>query len=274
MPYTNENNYVPDSFYDVITRFMQGVNEEFGTDFVYETFVGTGFYKFFYLIAQNILGAENSFAEAYAKLQDFIRYMNEKIAVPKTPREGLIESFAARNYVLSLRPQTLETAGILAACVQVDPSAEDFPAKKEEILTMLKDYTIAGLYYDGDQRGMVRISNGQEFEFAFFAPVRYEMTLRLSIQVSQNTLLLIPTEQAIKEALLENLTAQYRLGNDFEPEKYFTISRDAPYAASVLLEWKTEDSTFSSDILKANFKDLYLFDENRLEVVIENAATV
>lgn len=271
MPYNNDNNYIPETFQDIMTRFMQGVNSFFGTSFTYESFVGTGFYKYFFVIAQNILTAENTFAEAYVKLQDYIRTTNERIAIPKTPRQGLIDTFAKAGYVISIEPQTQENAGTLGVCVDTDPESGEFADKKKQILTMLKDYTIAGLYYNGEHRGNVRLSNGQDFEFAFFTPNRQEMSLKLSITLSQNSNIVADNEEEVRQKVLANLASLYRLGNDFEPAKYFTISRDGEYASAVELQWSLSgaENDYSKDILKANFKDLFLFDAARIEVVFK-----
>lgn len=271
MPYSDKMNYTPDSFTDIITRLMDGVNEQFHTDFTYETFVGTGFFKFFYTLAQEILAREHEFAEAYVKLQDFIRTTNERIAIPKTPRDGLIKTFAQRGYTISLRPQTLETAGRLGVCVEIDPTASDYGEKKAEILEMLRRYTTGGLYYDGNHRGMVRLSNGQDWEFGFYSPNRKTAHLRLTVTVSQNTSLLSEDEEEIRKKLLDNIAAQYGLGFDFEPEKYFTISRDAPYASSVKLEWKT-NGIFSGAVYSADFQDLFVVDAARTEVIVNDAS--
>lgn len=267
MPYTTDQNYIPDTFADIMNSFMQGVNARFGTSFTKETFVGTGFYKYFYEVAQNILTAENTFAEAYAKLQDYFRHTNETIAIPKTPREGLIKTFADAGYVVSLEPQTEDNAGTLGVCVLVDPSAENYAAQKSQILTMLKDYTVAGLYYAGTERGEVTLSNGQVFEFAFYTPSKKDASLKLDITLSKNSTVLADKEDEVKDKLLANLAQLYTLGNNFEPEKYFTISRDAPYASAVKLQWKT-DGAYSSAVYPADFRDLLQFSKDRIEVVI------
>lgn len=268
MAFTTDNNYVPDSFDDLMTRFMEGVNNRFGTTYARDTFVGTGWYKFFYVIAQCILEVEQVFAETYAKLQDFIRTTNETIAIPKTPREGLIKTFADRGYLISIQPQTQSNAGTLGVCVDVDSSASDWATTKQTILDILKDYTVAGLYYSGAHTGTSRLSNGQDFTFAFDTPTRKNTHLRLTVTLSQNTNIVADDEQTIKEKLLSNLSELYKLGNNFEPEKYFTISRDAPYASAVKLEYSFDGSTYESAIYTANYKDLMLFDISRIWVVI------
>ena len=271
MPYNNDNNYIPETFQDVMTRFMQGVNSFFGTNFTYESFVGTGFYKYFFVAAQNVLEAENTFAEAYVKLQDYIRTVNERIAIPKTPRQGLIDTFAKAGYVISIEPQTQDNAGTLGVCVDTDPNSGQFGDRKKQILSMLKDYTVAGLYYNGEHRGNVRLSNGQDFEFAFYTPTRKEMSLKITITLSQNSNIVADNEDQVRKKLLTNLSQLYRLGNDFEPSKYFTISRDAEYASEIEIQWSLSgaDNDYSKSILKANFKDLLLFAESRIKVVFK-----
>lgn len=270
MPYSTENNYTPESFNDIMTRFMQGVNSRFGTNYTLESFVGTGWYKFFYPIAQNILTVENLFAETYVKLQDYIRTTNETIAIPKTPREGLIKTFADRGFLVSLEPQTLANAGVLGVCVDVDPTAEDFATTKQTILDILRDYTVAGLAYHGAHEGTSRLSNGQDFSFAFDTPTRKAAYVKLTVTLSQNTNLVADNEAVIKQKLLANLAELYKLGNNFEPEKYFTISRDAPYASAVSLQYSFTgaDASYTSTIYEADFKDLLEFDSSRVWVVI------
>ena len=270
MPFTTDNNYVPETFDDLMTRFMNGVNSRFGTAYTQESFVGTGWYKFFYVIAQNILTAENLFAETYAKLQDYIRTTNEQIAIPKTPREGLIKTFADRGFIISIEPQTLSNAGQLGVCVDVDPAAAGFAQTKQTILDILKEYTVAGLYYNGNQTGTSRLSNGQDFDFAFYTPTRRAMHLKLNVQLSQNTSIVADDADTIKSKLLANLADLYQLGNNFEPDKYFTISRDAPYASKITLSYSFtgEEGTYLTDVYQADFKELLQFSDEHIEVVI------
>ncbi len=270
MPFTTENNYVPETFNDLMIRFMQGVNSQFGTNYTQESFVGTGWYKFFYPIAQNILTVENLFAQTYAKLQDYIRTTNETIAIPKTPREGLIKTFADRGFLISIEPQTLANAGVLGVCVEVDPTADDFADTKQTILDILRDYTVAGLAYHGAHTGTSRLSNGQDFSFAFDTPTRKATHLQLTVTLSQNTTIVADSEATVKEKLLANLAALYKLGNNFEPEKYFTISRDAPYASKITLAYSFsgEEGTYETEVYQADYKELLQFAAERIEVVI------
>ncbi len=270
MPFNDEGGFVPDSFNDIMGRLREGINAQFATTFTEEDFEGSNFYKFCYALAQEVLAREIEFAEAYAKLQDYIRAQNLVLSAPKTPVDGLIAAFKAKGYAMSLRPMTADTAGKMAACVNVDTGATDYAVKKAEILELLKTYTVGGIYFEGTESGAVVLSNGQSFTFAFFPPVKYNAYLKLTISLSTNTAILKDSDAVIKEKLLKNLSELYALGRNFEPDRYFNIYRDAPYASAVKLEWKkaAEDS-FSDGVYQADFKDLFEFIADRIEVVTE-----
>lgn len=268
MPFSKENNYTPETFDDVMTRLREGVNAKFGTSYTQTSFVGTGWYKFFYPLVQQILETENLFAQTYAKLQDYIRQSNEKIAQPKTPREGLIEVFKQNGYTASLKPQTVSNGGTLYLCVDLNPNDADFNSHAQKVWDLLKTYTVAGLYYNGTHRGTSRLSNGQDFTFAFDTPTRTPIYLKLQVQLSQNSTIVADKESVIKEKLLANLDQFYHLGNNFEPARYFTVSRDAPYAAAVALSYSTDDETYSTAVYQAEYTDLFVFDVSRISVEI------
>ena len=44
----SEGGYIPSDFEDILSRIIVRVNEEFGTDYTRQTFIGTNFYKCFY----------------------------------------------------------------------------------------------------------------------------------------------------------------------------------------------------------------------------------
>ncbi|WP_424244958.1 hypothetical protein Dip510_000066 [Elusimicrobium posterum] len=270
MPYYNDSGFIPATFDDAMQLIMEGVNEKFKTSYTYDTFQGTNFYKFFYSLVQNGIETENIFAEIYAKYQDYIRTTNEKIAIPKTPVEGLIKTFKdVLGITLSVKQQDADNAGTLAVCAQLKEEDEDYASKKIKVLNALKDYTVAGLYYEGDQRGEAALSNGQFFEYGFYLPVYHPAQLRLEITNSRNTNLLVDSDEDIKEKVLANIKNLYGLGVDFNPERYFTVERDAPYAGKVVLKYKTPDMTeFSTDLFKASYRDLFEFDKEDIEIVV------
>lgn len=268
MPFNDESGFTPDSFNDIMTRLREGINSKFSVNFTEEDFVGTNFYKFSYTLAQEVLAREIEFSEAYAKLQDYIRAQNINLAAPKTPVEGLIAAFKDEGYIISVRPMTLATAGKIGVCVDVDSEAEDYAEKKQSILSLLNTYTVGGIYFDGTESGNVVLSNGQSFPFAFYTPIKYEAYLKLTISLSTNSNILKDDDDAIKQILLKNLAELYALGRNFEPDRYFNIYRDAQYASSVKLEWKTTaEGTYSDAVFAADFRDLFTFSSDRIEVI-------
>lgn len=270
MAFNLENGFIPDSFDDLMNSFIIGVNRQFGTEYTSESFVGSNFYKYYYAIAQEVMAAQINFAEAYSKLQDYIRATNKKLTMFKTPTDWLIGVFKESGYDISVKPTELEDAGTLSVCVDVDKTLEDFAESKAEILNILKTYTAAGIYFYGDQLGTITASNGQQLPFAFFLAERLGIELRLTLKISKNTKVLVDSVPKIKEKLLKNLSDSYALGRDFEPDTYFTTATDAPYAAQVLLEWrKLGEDIYRQDIYNADFRELFTFKKEDIIVVVE-----
>jgi hypothetical protein len=267
---TTQNGYVPRSLNDIFELLRDGINEQFGTSYTAEEFEGTNLYKYFYVFAQMLEQCEVDTSQIFEKLKDYIATTNEKIAIPKTPVEGLIEAFSDLGFVISVKPQTADDAGTLSVCVDVDETADDYSTKKATILQGLCDYTVAGLFCDGTETGNITLSNNQVFEFAYFLPTRYETNLKLTITLSGNTPYIPDSIVEIKSKLIANIKELYRLGLNFEPAKYYTISRDVPQASSVLLQYKNSATSdeYVSDIFVAEFQDLFEFSEDNIEVVI------
>ncbi|MGB2579398.1 hypothetical protein AAIR98_001317 [Elusimicrobium simillimum] len=272
MPYFTDTGFTPGSLDEAMQILMEGVNEKFGTKYTYDTFQGTNFYKYYYGVAQRGIELENIFAEIYLKYQDYIRTTNERIAIPKTPVEGLAETFkSALGITVAVAPQSAANAGTISVCALLNDADADYPAQKQKVLQGLKDYTVAGLYYAGDQRGDITLSNGQVFDYGFYLPTYHDTELKINITPSRNTRILVDSDDTIKEKLLKNIKDLYGLGLDFAPERCFTVDRDAPYAGKVVLSYKrASDSAFRTDIFTAGFRDLMNFDKEKITVVIGN----
>lgn len=142
-----------------------------------------------------------------------------------------------------------------------DPDYDDV---KEAICTLISQYTVGGTVSQGTEIESIVLSNGQSFDFAYNLPNRIPVALRLTIATSENNQVLIGDPDETKILLLENIAARYKLGKNFEPQKYFSVL-DAPWAASVLLEW-TDDvtagvidmgPTWHSEVYDADYNDLF-----------------
>lgn len=269
MPYTDKNGYVPHTMEEVMQLILLDINDQFNTSYSYDQFVGTGFYKFFYVLAQRIVALDTSFAEVYAKLQDYVRFMNEQINAPAVNPERALKILRTAGFTASVRPVTQDTAGELAFCVDLDDKLPNYATQKQRVLDILKTCTAGGIYFAGTETGTSILSNGQAMPYAFFLPARYEVSLKLTIHASASSGLAVPSESQIKQTLADNLAAMYRMGVDFEPERYFTVSRDASYAAVVKLEYQKETGgAWSDEVYKADFKDLFVFNQERMETVV------
>ena len=60
-------------------QVREGVNEQFGTTYDAESFVGTNFYKYFYALIQQLQMNEIRASEIVLKLQQYFTVTNESI---------------------------------------------------------------------------------------------------------------------------------------------------------------------------------------------------
>lgn len=277
MSFAQDNGYTPSTFDDLMDAAMEVINTQRGTTFTRETFVGTNWYKFCYVVVQLMIRNEVKTAEIFLKLQEYINTTNLRIQRPSVSLPGVIDSLESRGYVSSVRKPTAETAGEVAVCVEVDDSAEDYAATRLLICNLLKDYYAAGMVFDGTEEETITLSNGQDFDFSYNLPDETPLTLRLTITSSDNLEVVIPSDVEIRQRIYDNIhgstdgsiAKRYRLGWDFEPQRYYTLA-DAPWAATILLEWSDNDGeTWSSDVIEAEFDDLFVIGEEGITVSID-----
>lgn len=236
MSYSQDEGYLPLSFTEIMNFIREGVNAQFNTSYTAESFVGTNWYKYHYPLVQKILANETKTAEVFHKVQQYIRTTNEKIQRPSVSMPGLLDSFAAKGYIASVKPPVEEDAGTISICVDVDNGADDYDAKKLEIGTLIKDFIAGGIVSLGTEEQAVTLSNGQSFTFKYFLPTPKPILLRAFLVKSNNSLLPVPTDEEVRQEIFENIRARYRLGWDFAPQRYYNLS-DAQWAQSVLLEF-------------------------------------
>jgi hypothetical protein len=267
MPYNNHN-YTPAAFQGILDIVIQQWNSEFGTDYDAKTFEGTNAYRFAYVFIQTLLTTEASIAEIYTKLQDYFDYINAIIKTPTTTNVGLVDLFKLEGFEASIRDNTAAQAGKVGIAINVDISKEDYPEKKLKILTLIKDNTIAGIYCDGTQEGQLQLSNGQVKTFRFTPAVKIPTQIQLNVTYARGSNYARETSEEVKEKLLLNLSVLYGLGQDFAPEKYFEINRDAPYAVNIELAYKNSktSNSFVNTIYYSDFTELFTFDAANITV--------
>lgn len=269
MSFASDTGYVPVTFDSMMEYIRIGLNAQFNTGYTVDTFIGSNHYKYFYVLVQRALENENKAAEIFAKLQLYISTTNERIQRPSVSLPGIIDSFTAKGYTVAVRPSDLTEAGHIEITVDVDDTAPDYASKKTEIALLISQFVVAGIITDGTEVTTLGLSNGQFFDFKFRLPYRSPTLLRLTVEKSLNHITTIPSDEDIRLQLFENIKARYRLGWNFEPQRYFT-QVDAPWAGDILLEWSIDDGATWSSEVKVNPSDyLHTFSVADIEVEIE-----
>lgn len=142
---------------------------------------------------------------------------------------------------------------------------EDYDDVRAEICGIIKDCCVAGVISQGLEVETIDLPNNQSFDFKFALPVRTAITLKATITLSNNSQSVIDSDTVVAQRIFDNINARYRLGLDFEPQRYFSIL-DAPWASNVVLEYNT-GSGFVSTVFEADFDDLFEFEVTDITVV-------
>jgi hypothetical protein len=264
MGFASDSGYTPSSIETIIDSIRSNINTQFGTTYTTETFLGTNFYKYIYALAQRVQQNEIKTSEIFASLEKYFEITNERIQRPVATNPGLSEAF--ENYrstlfpsgiVASVKPMIDADAGKINICVNVDSADPNYAAMKLEINTLIKNSTAAGAVTQGTETSTIVLTNGQPFDFKYRLPNVLTTKLRLTTTLSDNNQVVVGTPEEVKQKLLDNIAAKYRLGMDFEPQRYFTTA-DAPWTSAVLLEYSTDGGgTYASTIYDANYNDLF-----------------
>lgn len=268
MGFAQDTGYIPTSLEEIISFIREGVNTQFSATYTEETFLGTNWYKYAYQIAQRVQQGEVKTSEIFQKLQLYISLTNERIQRPSVSFPGLLESFDSQGFIVAVKPPEEADAGKIFICVQLDPDADDYEDKKLEAANLIKDFVAAGMVTMGSEVTPITLSNGQEFDFKFNLPVLTPILLRLTATKSRNQVLTVPADEIIRQQIFDNVNARYRLGWDFEPERYYSVS-DALWANDVTLEWSDDDgANWHPEVFEAEYTDLYTFELGDIAVVI------
>ncbi len=276
MGFASESGYTPTSVTAMMTSVMENINDQFGTTYTYETFVGTNLYKYFYALIQRMQENEVKTSEIFLKLQQYFTITNEKIARPVVTNPGIIEILNTNGYIASVKKPIDEDAGKIFICVdKIDPDdvdtnwedSDDYATDKLAVCNIIKDSTVAGAVTQGSESETIALTNGQSFDFKYALPNRIPVHLKLTITLSENNMVLVGDPDEVKLALLANVRARYAQGKDFEPQKYWSIA-DSPWASQVLLEWSDDDEgSYHSTVFMADFDDIYDVKLERIHLV-------
>lgn len=259
MSFSKENGYTPVSFETIMTYLMNGINTQFGTSYTAESFEGTNFYKYFYTIAQRIQENEVKSSEIFLKLQNYIDYINARISRPVNTNPGIVDRFLKEGYTASVKPMIEADAGKIHICVDVDDAAVDYATVKAAICLLISQITVAGGVTIGTESESIVLTNGQSFDFKYNLPNRIPILIKLTVTLSENNQIAVGNPDDTKMKLLNNILSRYKLGKNFEPQRYFSQS-DTPWASMVVLEYSTDDGvSWSTSVYDAEYDDLLTF---------------
>lgn len=267
MGFSKDEGYTPVPIADMMLSVMNRINEQFGTTYTIENFVGTSFYKYFYALMQRLQENEVKASEIFLKVQNYFRITNESLARPNTTVQGFIDYCATLGFTVSVKPPIEAEAGELRVAVDLDSEADDYEAKKTEFAGIMKACVPAGIVTIGDETETVVLSNAQSFDFNFNLPTEIPILLRLTLTLSGNNQFSVLTSEEAAALLFANINERYRFGLNFEPQRYFSVV-DAPFAASVLLEYSVDaGSNWLDDIAELEYDELYTFALGDISVV-------
>lgn len=258
MSFSADQGYVPVTIDVIMLSIMDNVNAQFGTSYTADTFVGTNFYKYFYALAQRVMQNEIKTSEIFVSLQQYFDITNEKIDRPVVTSPGIVNVLLAAGYEASVKPLVDADAGKVSVCVNVNSGAAGYSTTKLAINTIISNSVVAGAVTQGTETSAIVLSNGQSFNFKYYLPNLIAVLLRLTITLSVNNRVVVDSPDNIKLKLYNNIKSRYGLGLNFEPQKYFNVQDDAPWASDVKLEWSTDaGSTYHTTVYSASFNDLY-----------------
>jgi len=266
MSFSLENGYTPRTIDGIMSALRIQINIQFGTDYDVASFQGTNFYKYFYALAQKLQESEVKTSEIFLKVQQYYEEINAQISRPVNTNLGIVDAFKAKGWEIAVKPMILADAGKINLCVNVEKFeddgitiTDDYPDQKTEICGLIKDYTVGGAVTEGAESEAVVLTNGQSFDFKYHLPNKIPVLLRLTLTTSENNQNVIGQPDVVKQKLLSNINTLYKLGLDFEPQRYFT-QVDAPWAAVILLEYSEDDGdTWDSDVKDTDFKDQFTY---------------
>lgn len=268
MSFASESGYLPVTIEQMMSSIMTNVNTQFGTTYTTETFLGTNFYKYFYALIQRLQENEVKTSEIFLRMQEYFNITNEKIQRPNTTHPGIFDYFQSKGYFVSTKPPTDADAGKAYICVDVDDSDPTYATViKPAICNIVKDCVVAGVISQGTEETEITLSNSQAMTFKYNLPNKIPVQLKLTITTSENNEYTIASPDDIKETLYNNINARYKLGKNFEPQRYYSVV-DAPWAAEILLEWSDDaGANWHDEVYDSEYDEVFTFELGDIEIV-------
>lgn len=243
MKWDSNKGVIPDDFDTQMRRYYSAfINSRAEYNAIaYNTFLASDEYKVYYPAVQVDLYAESIMAETFLQMSEFIQSTNLKISNPTTTPNALIaglrENFGLRS---SVQEMTEENAGKMHVAIDYTP---DDDLNYQIAAYMESTCVVASTYMIGDIEQAIVLSEGGIETYRWVAQTEQDMIFKLTLKVSRNSTATTDTPESVRSKFLENWNEFYWIGMDVEPETYFQINRDAPYASEIKTEYSIDDAT-------------------------------
>ena len=201
---------------------------------------------------------------AHATTSPLVKAVASGPIVLLTARHG---GTAGNAYALAYVSNGTIGATISGATLSGGTTNADYAAMKTEINMLISQITVGGTVTQGSEVTTIVLSNGQSFDFKYNLPDRKATKLKLTIKLSENNQVVIDSPDVVKTRLINNINARYRLGRNFEPQRYFSVL-DAPWASEVTLQYSLDGGvTYSSAVYDALYNELFDFTLADIELI-------
>ena len=268
MAYDRSQGYMPRTAGDIMESLRVRTNEYLGTNYTMQEFEGTNIYKVAYPLMQEIMQSENNLSMIFSKYADYISEVNQSINAPAVVRDSIIRKINELGVDCSLKQLDPAEAGNIFLCCDLNPADDNYSYLVDRIGNIMLENISAGTVSNGSVSINKQLENGQVETFKFELPTKTAILLKLTLQISRNNDQYIPTDSETKEILLNNLNKYYKLGNDFEPEKYAEINRDFPCCSEVILEYSLDNGTTWTDaVAQLSYDTKYTVNSGDITIV-------
>ncbi|MHA2782606.1 hypothetical protein [Vibrio harveyi] len=271
MIWNDETGVTPDDFDTIIKAYFEAFkNADPKFDgLAFNTFVASDEYKVFYASAQIDMTIENIIANLYVKMSEFISSVNLQINNPTTTPNaliaGLMDNFGLRA---SVKQMIYEESGQSHVAIDYTPD----PDLNYQIASyMEKTAIVASTYMVGDIEQEIVLSKGGIETYRWVAGQDSTLHFRLTITKSRNSTAVVDNQDEIVAKFLANFDEFFWIGMDLEPERYFEINRDAPYASDILTEYSFDGVNWSSAPYKTPYNLKFIPDLPVSNVIIKEA---
>lgn len=278
MPYDNESGFTPSDFDTVYQQILDEHNAEvFTKEITKQEFDGSAEGKVAYANAQSLINLEIVFSQCYERLRNFVRNSNLKIQTGGVAYFPLLASIEnATGLPVSIAQATDARRGLYIAIDYDDSTADD--ELRQTIANSIFRNQGAGIATYGDIAKQVPIKDSQPANIKWSQAMHLdesgnpvagkgELNFKLTITTSRNSSAAVDDTETVINKFLANFDSLAKIGKDIEPESYFEIVRDAPYAANISCQYQLDDGSWTDAIKQVDYNEAYAAKLNTSNVI-------